>query len=94
MTRRPYILIYNDDLGTREEIKTFLDQHEEIINWRYDLPNTFYLVSEKSAKELYEIMKSGLNTKRRGVRFLICEWTANRQGWLPKDTWSFLNLKS
>ena len=85
-----YLLIYSDLMGTREQVKTFLDRRPEISHWRYDLPNTFYLVSELSARNLYDIVQE-FNQKRG--RFLICEVGSNKEGWIPKETWALLNEK-
>lgn len=85
---RAYVLIYSDMLGTREEVRDFIDGIPEITFWRYDLPNTFYLVSELSADELSDVVQ-GLNRKR--ARFLVIEVGSNKQGWLPRETWSVLN---
>ena len=85
--KHAYLFIYNDSVGTREQVKEFLNKRQEISNWRYDLPNMFYLISEKSAQELYEIIQEF--NKERGF-FLICEAGQNRQGWLPEKTWTLL----
>ena len=88
--KRAYLLIYSDKLGAREEIRDFLDEQPEILHWRYDLPFTFYLISELSAEGLYEIVQ-GFNRKRG--RFLISEVGENTQGWLPEKTWMLLNAE-
>ena len=88
--KRTYLLIYSDKLGTREEIRAFLDKRSEILNWRYDLPHTFYLVSDLSAEELYEVIQS--HNQQRGF-FLISEVGQNTQGWLPAESWVLLNAE-
>ena len=88
--KRTYLLIYSDKLGTREEIRAFLDKRSEILNWRYDLPHTFYLVSDLSAEELYEVIQS--HNQERGF-FLIGEVGQNTQGWLPAESWVLLNAE-
>ena len=85
---RAYLLIYDHEVGTREEVREFLDEQPEILHWRHDLPNTFYLISDQSAKGLYEIFQ---NFNREHGGFLISEVGSNRQGWLPRKTWTFLN---
>ena len=86
-----YLFIYDDAVGTREQLKEFLDKRPEVIShWRYDLPHAFYLVSEKTAQELYAMLQEW--NQERG-RFLICEVGTNKQGWLPKKTWTLLNEK-
>ena len=88
--KRTYLLIYSDKLGTREEIRAFLDKRSEILNWRYDLPHTFYLVSDLSAEELYEVIQS--HNQERGL-FLISEVGQTTQGWLPAKSWMLLNAE-
>ena len=88
--KRAYLLVYDDQVGTRKEIRKFLDEQSRILHWRYDLPNTFYLISESSAEELYKIFQN-FNQKHGG--FIISEVGSNTQGWLPKRTWKLLNEK-
>ena len=90
MNRQAYLLVYNDEVGTREQIRDFIDGVAEILNWRYDMPHAFYVVSECSADELADILLDF--TDERG-RFLIAEVTDNKQGWLPRRTWEMLNNK-
>ena len=90
--RRVYFLIYNDDLGTRSQIKRFLDAQETIDDWRYDIPGLFYLISELTADELCQLIRNGLKQEESGARFIVSEVSRNRQGWLPRDTWKFLRL--
>lgn len=88
--KRAYLLIYSDHMGTREQVKAYLDERPEISHWRYDLPNTFYLISDHSAQTLYEVVQEF--NQKRGL-FLICETAPNREGWLPKEAWTLLNEK-
>lgn len=88
--RRAYVLVYSAD-WTKDQVRTYIDSLREIINWRTDLPNSFYLVSEKSADELATLFRSF--TKDKGL-FLISEVSANKQGWLPKDSWDMMNNKN
>lgn len=85
---RAYLLIYSDQMGSRADVRDFVDGCPDIEHWRYDLPNTFYVVSDLSVEELYERVQ-GFNAKRG--RFLICEVGKNKQGWLPPRTWRLLN---
>lgn len=82
-----YLFIYSNTFGERDRVKQIIESISIISNWRYDLPNCFYITSESSANELAEeILQRVPNT-----RFLISEVSENKQGWLPKDTWKFLN---
>lgn len=87
---KAYIFLYNSEVGTREQVKEFIDSRPEIVNWKYELPNSFYLISPKSAQELSAIIRSF--TGKKG-RFLVMECSANRQGWLDPATWTFLQEK-
>lgn len=87
---KAYLFLYNDEIGSREDLTDFIDGQSTILNWKYELPNCFYLVSEKSAQELSELVR-GYSGKRG--RFLIMECSTNRQGLLDPDTWKFLREK-
>ena len=90
MTKRAYLFIYSSDVGTRDEVRDYIDQLPEILNWRYDIPHAFYLVSESSADEITDKV---LSFTGGDGRFLIAEVPENSQGWLPRDTWRLLNEK-
>jgi hypothetical protein len=63
---------------------------DEVTTWRYDLPHSFYIVSEADARTLAESIRERLGKGR----FLIAEITTNKQGWLPSVTWYLLNNKA
>lgn len=88
--KRSYIFVYADSFGLHETVKNHIDAIPEILNWRYELPNSFFLVSELSASNLYEKIKPLNETGK----FLISETTDNKQGWLAKDSWRILNEKN
>lgn len=81
-----YVFIYNNDFGDREAVKELLNNITAVRNWRYDLPNAFYLDSEETADNLANLIIE----KKPNVRFLLTEVSRNMQGWLPKETWDFL----
>ena len=88
--KRAYLLVYDDEVGTRKEVRKLLDGQPGILHWRCDLPNTFYLISELSAQDLYDVFQS-FNEKRGS--FIVSEVGSNTQGWLPRRTWRLLNEK-
>ena len=88
---KSYVLIYNSGVGTREEVKNFVDSLPEVSNWRIELPNTIYLISELSAEELADKIKS--LGKDEGF-FLITEIHTNRQGWQSRAAWNFISQKN
>lgn len=91
MTRRAYLLIYSGGVGTREEVRDYLDNLPEILNWRYDVPHAFYLISECNADEITNLI---LRFSKGEGRFLVSEVVDNSQGLLPRGAWRFLNEKT
>lgn len=87
---KTYLMVYSDKLGDRETVKRILGLMPEISHWRYDMPHSFYLLSEASAQELVSSMVSHLG-QASSKRFIIAEITDNRQGYLPRETWNFIN---
>jgi hypothetical protein len=87
--RRSYIFVFEDKFGTQENVKNYIDNIPEILNWRYELPNSFFLVSDLSAQELFDKIKPF----NESGKFLISETTSNKQGWLVKDSWKIMNKK-
>lgn len=90
MSRKAYIFTYNDEVGSREELMEYIDGVPEILNWRFDMQHAFYLVSELDAEQLASKIRE--YSGRKG-RFLVAEIDRNKQGWLPRGTWRFLNRK-
>jgi hypothetical protein len=88
--RKSYIFVYNSGFGSEEQIIKILDSIPEITNWRLELPNTFFLVSELSANNLSQKIKSRV---KGDYRFIISELLNNKQGWLSKKTWALINKK-
>jgi len=89
--KKSYIFIYNPSLGTHEEVKKFIDSCSEITTWRFELANTYFFVSEKSAEELYELVAAHLG-EGKGT-FIITEYADNSQGLLSERSWYLLNNK-
>jgi hypothetical protein len=87
---KAYVLIYSDQIGSREDVKAWADKSKLVITWRYNLPHCFYLISNSTATELANDLRSA--TGETG-RFLITEVSDNRYGWLDSDTWYLLRHK-
>ena len=88
--KKSYLFIYSNKFGSRDEVRDLIKRTYEIITWRFDIPNSFYLVSESSADDLSEIFLKYSNEE--GL-FLIVEIKDNYQGWLPERSWSLINDK-
>lgn len=91
--RKAFLMVYSEKLGTRNEIKSCLRKIPEVITWRYDLPNSFYLISEQTPTGIAEAINRELNSRERRGRFIITEISDDKQGLLPKDTWYFIKHK-
>ena len=87
--RKAYIFIFNGSIS-KDSVKAWADAEPAVLHWRTDMPNTFYLISEKEASDLSE---SFLAFNGRAGRFLISEASTNRQGILPSATWYLLRNK-
>lgn len=87
--RNSYIFVFEPAFGSLDDVRTYIDTIPEILNWRTELPNSFFLVSELSAKELFNKIKPFSHTGK----FLISETTSNKQGWLGKTSWNLMNKK-
>ena len=87
---KTYLFVYSDAMCNRDTIKTAIAGIPEIIRWRYDIPNSFYIHSNASADEL----TAKIANKFPGRKcFLFVEISENRQGYLSKETWNFINQK-
>lgn len=81
-----YLLIFNNLFGSRLEAIEIVKQISEINSWRCDMPGAIYIKSGSSAQELCDAIRR----VRNSGRFLVCELSENRQGYLTKETWNFL----
>jgi hypothetical protein len=87
---KSYILCFSSGMGTQKELIAYLEQIPEIVNWRGELTNCFFLVSDENANKLTELLRKVSNAKGE---FIICEASENRQGYLSKDGWRILRDK-
>lgn len=89
MTRHVYLFVYAADLGDREDVRDHLDGLPEVLHWRCDLPNAFYLVSDVSADELAKKIRA-----LGDGRFIVTEIPKNSDGRLPQRSWEIIVKKS
>lgn len=82
-----YLLVYGNNLGTREQIVDVLNAMSEVRNWRYDMPNSFYIYSETPQKELIDKIRMLRGNNGRCILVKMDDYS----GWLPDKTWTFLN---
>ena len=86
---KAYLLVYSNGLGTVEQVKECLDSIHG-LQWRKELPNSFYLLSERSALEISRLIRK---CRPGTAAFLVSEITPNKNGWLVRDSWDFINQK-
>ena len=77
--KKAYLLIYDDEVGTREEIKNILNRMQIVETWRYDMPNMFYIISTYSAQQIAQQIRELSGDKGR---LIVTENTGNSYGWL------------
>lgn len=83
---KAYILTYNDDFADVKNIIAMLKDVDSIIDIRSCLSNMIIFKSSENATTISKkIIEMNPNK-----RFFITEISTNRQGWLPKELWSFI----
>jgi hypothetical protein len=82
-----YILVFSDEVGTREAVKRFLDSRDEVMTWYYCMSNAIFIPSTYTAKDLQKMFRQFTNDKGR---FMILDCNTDRDGWLTKDAWKFM----
>ena len=87
MTRWAYILVFDDGMGTRQQIQAYLNSRPEILNWYACMSNAIFIVSEETATTLQKII-SEFNTN--GANFIVLDLKTDRNGWLPSRAWEFM----
>jgi hypothetical protein len=85
-----YILLYNDRVGDREAVKKAVDDCPYISTWRYDLPHSFYLVSESGAKTIAKWLRERMPS---GQFTVVKADTADFWGWGYDATWFLFRNK-
>lgn len=81
-----YLIVFNDALGSRQDVQDFLDTIPEITHWYSCMPNCVFFTSTLAAKSIADEILSKFG-KGGGQRFLVVEAHKDRQGWLSKEAW-------
>lgn len=85
--KKAYLFAYANSLGDRDTVKNVLNNLRVVEKWRYDMPNSFYLVSEYSAKQIAQEIRGLVNDKGR---FIVSEISENSYGWLTDGSWHLI----
>ena len=86
MSYRTYLLVYGHP-ASASAVKRFLDSRAEIVNWYTCLPNSFFLVTALSAKQVAALFRTF--TEDRG-RFIVVNAQDERGGWMPRAAWDMI----
>ncbi len=77
-------LVVIDSKYDREKVLSFLDKHPtEITFWFFSLPYSFFLKSELSPKQIFDLIQTEFGENK----LFVTEVTSNHYGRLPKDHW-------
>ncbi len=87
---KSYLLLYSSHFGTSDEVRDWVDSIDIITDWRIQLPQCIFLISESSAQKIFDELTalSGENGT-----LLIVEYSKNSQGLLCDDSWHLLEHK-
>ena len=82
-----YLLVFNDDVGTMEQVKEFLNSRSEILTWYFCLTHAIFIRSSYTASTLQRVFREFTKDK---ARFIILDCKTDRNGWLPRHAWEFM----
>lgn len=85
--KKAYIFVFSDLSLDKDKVRDCLNGMSIILDWRTDLSNTYYLISEASADQIATEIRNKINL----FRFIVTEYSSNSQGWLTDESWYLLN---
>jgi hypothetical protein len=88
--KKAYLLVFGGEIGTREQVREYLNAIKEITHWRYEVPNSFFVISEQDATFLSRRLRELSSAKGR---FIFVEIGSNRNGWLSTKSWYLIKNK-
>jgi hypothetical protein len=88
--KKAYLLAFSSTLGTRETVKGILNRVPEVLTWRTDLPNAFYVISRADTATLARKIREAAGGKGR---FIITEISNERNGWITPESWYLIREK-
>jgi hypothetical protein len=75
-------------MGPQQQVLDFLDTRPEILNWFSILPNSIFIVSDKTTIELTKI----IHDRYPNAMFAISPIDPSQTGgWLTQLAWDFIN---
>ena len=88
--KKSYIFLFSNSAGTRSQMENYLNRMSNVIHWRTEMGNSFFIVSENTAHEIAKEFESIAGTKGR---FIFIEYNENAQGRLTEEGWYLLKNK-
>ena len=85
-TKWTYLLLYSPVIHDYNKVRRFLDTNPAVLDWYVCLPHSAFIVSELTAKQLAGVFRS----KFPKGRFLVMDTATDRNGYLPKEAWDFM----
>ena len=83
---RVYVVSY-DLRKPGRDYKGLSDELQHSPGWWHYLDSTWLIATSESANELYKRLVYHLD---RGDNILVIQAGSDRQGWLPKDAWNWI----
>lgn len=71
-----------------QEYKNLFDELQASTSWWHFLDSTWLIATPESANELYNRLRTHLD---RDDSILVIQAGADRQGWLPKKAWEWID---
>lgn len=90
--KKSYVFIYNAELGSREEIRSFISNCAIIDTWRFELPQTFFIVSKNDSSDICARIREHFGEEKGG--YLVIEYSeSNAEGMMLERSWDLLSDK-
>jgi hypothetical protein len=85
---KAYIISFYQQEVSDDEVAIFLQSRREVLNLKRPLPNMAFVVSDRNASSLAELIRK----KFPQSFFIVAEYDPyNSDGALPGEMWKFLN---
>ena len=85
---RPFLLVFNQADGSRQDILDYFDTCREVKHWYAVLPAAIFIISDTDAHALSELFR-----RKYPKRFFIITEVpkGGNNGWLVQKCWDFIN---
>ena|SRR5258707_5855735 len=92
--RKTYLFVFSPSLGTHEQVLKCVQTLPSMVYWRYEMPNTFYLVSDFDANAIALQIMNYFNNQGLFVVTQISSSVNDTQGWISKASWHLIHNKT